>query len=235
MEAIILAGGFGTRLKEVVSEVPKSMAPINGRPFLEYLLDFLLSQGITRVVLSVGYLKESIINHFQRKYRNLEIDYAIEEEALGTGGGIRLSFWKIQSERAFVLNGDSLFRCDLPGMMEFHRTKKAVATLALRKVPDTARYGRVLINRSRRITAFLEKDGQPLQGYINSGIYIMEKQFLMEPCYRGKFSIERDCFEVLAGKERIFGFPADGYFLDIGIPGDFYKAQDDFKAFDHRS
>ena len=234
MEAIILAGGFGTRLQEVVSDVPKSMAPINNRPFLEYLMDYLIVQGITRAVLSVGYKREVIIDHFRNSYRSLELDYAAEEEPLGTGGGIRLSFWRIKSQRAVIMNGDSLFRLDLSKLEKAHLLKKAAVTLALRKLGNTGRYGRVTLNRQRRITGFEEKNEHAGPGLINAGIYLMEKSFLMEPRFRGRFSIEKDCFEKYYSEERMFGCPSDGYFRDIGIPEDFKKAQHEFTKFKDR-
>jgi D-glycero-alpha-D-manno-heptose 1-phosphate guanylyltransferase len=232
LEAIVLAGGFGTRLQSVVNDVPKSMALIGGRPFLEYLLDFLITQEVTSVVLSVGYKRDAVIGHFRNQYRSLEIDYAIEEEPLGTGGGIRLAFWKITSQRAFVMNGDSLFRFDFKQLLDLHLKRKADATLALRKLADTGRYGRVTMNRNKRITAFSEKNPAAGPGLINGGVYVIEKLFLMDPEFRGRFSIEKECFESRCSTSGFYGLPVDGYFLDIGIPEDFKKAQDEFPQFD---
>jgi D-glycero-alpha-D-manno-heptose 1-phosphate guanylyltransferase len=231
VEAIVLAGGFGTRLQKVVSNVPKSMAHINNRPFLEYLFDYLMFQGVSKVVISVGYKNEIISNHFKDHYKSLEVVYAVENEPLGTGGGIRLAFWKIEGPRALVMNGDSLFRADYRALLEFHLKKKADATLALRKLSDTGRYGRVTMNRTRRITGFEEKGLSAGPGYINGGVYIIEKLFLMEPEFRGRFSIEKDCFEPKTSYSRLFGFPSDDYFLDIGIPEDYARAQHEFAAF----
>ena len=233
MEAIILAGGFGTRLQEVVSDVPKSMALINQRPFLEYLFDDLITQGVEKVVLAVGYKHEIISGHFGERYKSLPIQYTVETEPLGTGGGIRLALWKISGLRALVMNGDSLFRLDYRAMMEFHLRKKADATIALRKLKDTGRYGRVSVNRIRRVTGFEEKGLSAGPGYINGGVYIIEKYFLMEPEFRGRFSMEKDCFEKYFTNSKLFGFPAEGYFLDIGIPDDYLKAQHEFAAFNH--
>jgi D-glycero-alpha-D-manno-heptose 1-phosphate guanylyltransferase len=231
VEAIVLAGGFGTRLQKVVSDVPKSMALINQRPFLEYLFDNLISQGITKVVLSVGYRYEVISGHFRDQYRSLAIQYSVENEPLGTGGGIRLAMWKIEGLRALVMNGDSLFNFDYHSLEEFHLKKKADATVALRKLGNTSRYGRVTVNRSRRITGFEEKGKTAGAGFINGGVYIIEKYFLMEPEFRGRFSIENDCFARLYPDSKLYGFPAEGYFLDIGIPEDYLKAQHEFAAF----
>lgn len=231
MEAIILAGGFGTRLQPVVSNVPKSMAVIRDRPFLEYQLDYLIGQGTTKAVLSVGYKHEIIMNHFGSRYKSLEIEYAIENEPMGTGGGIRLSFWKIDGTRALILNGDSMFRFNFREMMDFHLKKRAEVTLALRKLKDTSRYGRVSMGRTGRIKGFSEKEPGQGPGFINGGIYIMEKKTLMEPEFRGKFSIEKDFFGSRYTTLKMYGFEAQGYFLDIGIPDDFKKAQDEFTTF----
>jgi len=231
VEAIVLAGGFGTRLQKVVSEVPKSMARIQNRPFLEYLFDYLISQGVAKVILSVGYKHEIIFNHFNDQYKSLSIGYSVENEPLGTGGGIRLALWKIEGPRALVLNGDSLFRADYKALSEFHVKKKADTTLALRKLDDTSRYGRVSLNRTKRITGFEEKGLSAGPGYINGGVYIIEKLSLMDPEFRGRFSLEKDYFERYCPYSGIYGFPSDGYFLDIGIPEDYAKAQHEFTAF----
>jgi len=232
MEAIVLAGGFGTRLQQVVNTLPKSMAPVNGKPFLEYLLDFLRMSGITHVVLSVGYMRDTIKNHFGSVYRDVRIDYAEEEEPMGTGGGIRLALWKIQGTRAFAINGDSMFRVDLAGMMDAHIRNNADITIALRELQNTDRYGRVAMNRNFQIVGFEEKKEGAGTGFINGGTYIVEKMFLMEPEFRGRFSMEKDCFEKYYTRSRIFGFPSKSYFLDIGIPDTLKQAQDDFKRFD---
>jgi len=230
-EAIILAGGFGTRLQPIVADLPKSMALINGRPFLEYLLDYAILQGIGKVVLSVGYKRDLIINHFGDQYKSVDIDYAIEEEPLGTGGGIRLAFWKVTGKRAIILNGDSIFRVDYRDMVSHHLKTRADATLALRKMDNTGRYGRVVIGRNNRIVGFIEKGEKTGPGFINGGVYVIEKDFLMEPGFRGRFSIENECFGLLFKESKFFGYPSEGYFLDIGIPDDYKKAGHEFAQF----
>lgn len=231
MEAIILAGGYGIRLQSVMKNLPKPMATINGRPFLEYLLDFLHLSGISHVVLSVGYKREAIIDHFKSSYRGITIDYAAEEEPMGTGGGIRLAMWKIKGKRALVLNGDSIFRVDVKQMTEEHLRKKADVTIALREADETFRYGRVTFDHNMRITGFTEKNGKAGQGYINGGVYVLEKGFLMEPHFRGRFSIEKDCFESCYNAYGMYGFASTGYFIDIGIPEALKRAQDEFRRF----
>lgn len=232
MEAIILAGGFGTRLKNVVTDVPKSMATVNGKPFLEYLLNFLSGQGIDRVVLSVGYLNDSIRNHFKDSFKNIGITYAIEEEPLGTGGGMLNALSRIEGDQAVVLNGDSMFRVDLHALQNLHSSKNADITLALRYLEDTGRFGSVKINDEKQITGFSEKQPGAETGYINGGIYLINKDFFTINKFPPTFSIEKDCFEKYFSTSKMFGYPSRGYFLDIGIPEDYMKAQDEFKQFE---
>jgi len=232
LEAIILAGGFGTRLQQVVSDIPKSMAQVNGRPFIEYLLNYLRGQGITKFILSVGYKKEMIEVYLGNNFKNIPIDYAIENEPLGTGGGIKNAFKLIEGNSAFVLNGDSMFRLDMKALGQLHTGAKAEITIALRFLEDTERYGSVKINDEKRITGFSEKGSESGPGYINGGIYLINRSYLFTQEFPEKFSIEKDCFESRFLKSRFFGFPSRGYFLDIGIPEDFYKAQHEFRPFE---
>ena len=186
LDAIVLAGGFGTRLQTVVSDVPKSMALVNNRPFLEYLFDYLISQGVENATLSVGFKHEVIIRHFGDTYKSLNIHYVIEHEPLGTGGGVRLAMWKTNGPRALVMNGDTLFRVDYKAMLDFHLKSKAAATLAIHQTKDTERFGLVKRNKIGRIIGFTEKSKKTPSGYINGGVYIIEKTFLMEPFFTGK-------------------------------------------------
>jgi D-glycero-alpha-D-manno-heptose 1-phosphate guanylyltransferase len=220
LEAIILAGGFGTRLQQVVSDIPKSMAQVNGRPFIEYLLNYLRGQGIRKFIFSVGYKKETIQNHLGKQFKNIPVEYAVEEEPLGTGGGIKNAFKLVEGNSAFVLNGDSMFRLDLKALSQLHTNVKADITLALRFLEDTERFGSVKIDENKRIIGFSEKGSENGSGY------------LFTPGFPDKFSIEKDCFERYCMESRFFGFPSKGYFLDIGIPEDFYRAQNEFRRFE---
>jgi D-glycero-alpha-D-manno-heptose 1-phosphate guanylyltransferase len=177
-------------------------------------------------------MHEHISGHFGDRYQSLDIAYSVENEPLGTGGGIRLALWKINGLRALVMNGDSLFRFGYRELMDFHLKKKADASIALRKLNDTARYGRVTLNRARRINGFEEKGEASGPGFINGGVYVIEKYFLMEPGFRGRFSIEKDCFEHCFATSKLYGFPTGGYFIDIGVPEDYLKAQHDFTGFE---
>lgn len=224
----MLAGGFGTRLQQVVKEVPKSMAVVHGRPFLEYLFDFLIARGITSAVLSTGYKSNVIHSHFKDRYKELSLQYAVENEPLGTGGGIKNAFHKVIGEEAFIFNGDSLFLVDLPGMAMLHKKENAAVTLALRHLGETGRYGTVNIDTLHRIKGFHEKREGSGPGFINGGVYILNKAFITGSLFGERFSIEKDCFEKYFREMPMLGFPSEGYFLDIGIPEDYTKAQDEF-------
>ncbi len=230
-EAIILAGGKGTRLHGVVDDLPKVMAPVNGRPFLEYVLDHLHDHIIEHVVLSVGYKKEAIMGHFGNRYRDILIDYAIEEEPLGTGGGIRKAFELIRGSRAFVLNGDTLFRLDLVRHFDFHTIRRTDFSVTLREVEDVSRYGAVEIDEDKKIVAFREKGEKRGKGYINGGVYLIHRRFFEKNPFPDKFSIEKDCLEALVDSGQFHGLVCRQYFIDIGIPEDYEKAQHDFEEF----
>lgn len=230
-EAIILAGGFGTRLKEVVSDVPKVMAPVNGRPFLEYVLDYLEHYMIEHVVLSVGYKHEIIKSHFGYQYNSINIKYAIEDEPLGTGGAIKKAFELINDNKAFVFNGDTMFRINLVKHYDFHLSKQADFSLVLRQVNNVQRYGAVEYDDDKKITSFLEKGEKFGDGYINGGVYLINKRFFNQHQWPEKFSIEKDCFEKMVSSYSFYGMVCKQYFLDIGIPEDYNRAQDEFKEF----
>lgn len=233
--AIILAGGYGTRLQSVVSDLPKPMAPVNGQPFLDYQLQYLKSYGFKNVVLSVGYLSEKISEHYGASFKGMQLFYAKEEDPLGTGGGIRMALEHCFDDEIFVLNGDSFFDVDPILFFKKHCEKVAQFSLALRKVDDTSRYGAIEKNTDNRVTSFHEKNGLSVPGTINGGVYILNKNIFFENTVENiNFSIEKDFFEKRLSDLAIYGFEFDGYFLDIGIPEDYNKAQDDFKGFKYR-
>ena len=229
MEAIILAGGFGTRLRPAISDLPKSMAGINGRPFLEYLLDKLIQSGTSHVILSVGYMHKLIITHFGSAYKSLRISYAIEDEPLGTGAGIKLALEQTQSDNILVVNGDTLFLLDLNDFSDFHVNHKSSFSLALRQVDDTSRYGAVSIDNNGRIVGFAEKQTSGLPGYINAGVYLISKKYFLDFSLPEKFSLEKDFLEKEYVNEYFYGFTCSDYFIDIGIPEDYNRAQTEFK------
>lgn len=233
-EAIILAGGFGTRLKSVVNDVPKSMALINNRPFLEYQLNYLHKFGINRIVFSLGYKNEFIQSYFGNHFKSISISYAIENEPLGTGGGILNALKYINGNETFVLNGDTMFEVDLSEFYLFHKNIDSKISLSLRFLEDVSRFGTVETDTENQITGFYEKNFVKDSGYINGGIYLINKNFYQNLNLGEKFSIERNCFEMIYKTEKLFGFHCNEYFLDIGIPDDFNKAQHEFKRFENR-
>lgn len=233
-EAIILAGGFGTRLQSVVSDVPKPMAPVNGIPFLDYQLLYLKHYGIKKVVLSVGHLNEKILSHYKNNFQGIEIDYAVETSPLGTGGGIRLAMEKCESDTVLVLNGDSFFDIDLHSFFKQYDKADTSFALALRKVEDASRYGTVELSDTK-ILSFKEKTGETKSGTINAGVYVLNKELFLHKTEEDKnFSIEKDFFEKKLSQVNISGFEYEGYFIDIGIPEDYVKVQHDFKGFKYK-
>jgi D-glycero-alpha-D-manno-heptose 1-phosphate guanylyltransferase len=233
--AIILAGGFGTRLQSVVNDLPKPMAPINGEPFLNYQLNYLKHYGIKNVILSVGYLSEKIKAYYGSNFNGIEIDYVVEENPMGTGGGIRLALEKCTEPLSFVLNGDSFFDVDLIKFYDLHIQNRSQISLALRKVNNSARYGTIEKTKENIISSFKEKSGIDHEGIINGGVYLLDKNlYLQKTPSATNFSIEKDFFEKQLSNSLISGFEFEGYFIDIGIPEDYLKAQHDFKGFKYK-
>lgn len=227
-EAIVLAGGLGTRLQSVLPDIPKCMAPVHGKPFLSFVLDYLIEQGINKVILSVGYLNNQIINYFGYNYHTLMIDYSIEKEPLGTGGALKLAFNLCFQHQVFVINGDTYFLPDLKSMENQHTLSKADITIAAKYLSDTNRYGLVTFDVVGRITDFKEKEPFSGSGWINGGIYLINKQ-VFENFKDTKFSLENDVFRVSCTQFKIQAFKTDAFFLDMGIPDDYAKAQTLFK------
>lgn len=229
--AIILAGGFGTRLQSVVSDVPKPMAPINSIPFLNYQLNYLKHFGITHAVLSVGYLSEKITSFYKNSFNGINISYVIEDSPLGTGGGIRKAMELCDAKNVLALNGDSFFDVNLHEFYDLNSNANSQISLALRKVNDAARYGTIEL-KGNRIISFKEKNGESKPGLINGGVYILNRElFLQNTKSNINFSIEKDFFEINLKQLNINGFEFNDYFIDIGIPEDYTKAQHDFKEF----
>ena len=236
-EAIILAGGFGTRIKEVLGDdIPKPMAPVCEKPFLNFLLNFLTHYGITHIVISTGHLAEKITTYYGSLGTNptwggAKLTFSHESVPLGTGGAIRLAMQHCKQKNVLVLNGDSYFDFDLPNLTTMHKTFKSLQTLALREVEDASRYGKV-VEANHVIQEFQEKSTTKQDGYINAGVYIFNKEaFMNDTPMDTAFSLERDYFPKAIEQQKMHGFYYGGYFIDIGIPEDYKKAQDDFKDF----
>lgn len=222
-EAIVLAGGLGTRLKSVVSELPKAMAPINDRPFLEIILSYLAKEGVSRVVLSVGYKHEAILTHFGRAYKGISLDYAVEEEPLGTGGGILLALSQCRKKEVLAVNGDTLFPVSIASLLALHQKQDALATLALKPMQNFDRYGTVRLSGSR-VAGFEEKKSLK-EGLINGGAYILNRDQVLGLGLPKKCSWEKDFLEGYYQSHFLAGLPCEDYFIDIGIPEDYRRAQ----------
>jgi len=227
-ECIILAGGLGTRLRQVVSDVPKCMAEVAGHPFLFYLLNWCKKESFGRVILSVGYLSEIVIDWVENNDFPFDIIFVKEEEALGTGGAIKLAMNSIVTDRAIVINGDTFFNVDIDKLYTFHAQKNSVITLVLKPMNDFDRYGSVELNTEDRILAFREKQFCE-SGIINGGVYLIEKSVLSTDAWPIKFSFEKEVLESHLSDFPIYGNVQDSYFIDIGIPEDYKKANIDFK------
>jgi D-glycero-alpha-D-manno-heptose 1-phosphate guanylyltransferase len=229
MEAIVLAAGLGTRLASRLHGLPKPMAPIAGRPFLEILLTQLRRSGCNRVLLSVGHQHTVIQDHFGAAFDGMAVDYVVEGIPLGTGGAIRLALAEAREESVLVLNGDTFLDADYAAMLGFHADQGAAVTLAVVHCGDVSRYGGVTLD-GRRIVGFQEK-GRSGPGYISAGTYVVARNLAWPPAFPEKFSIERDFFVPEVARLRPAAYEADGFFLDIGIPEDYDRAQTELKQF----
>jgi len=215
VNTIVLAGGLGTRIRPALPGLPKVLAPVAGRPFLEYLLIHLQRQGFHDVTLAVGHMADHVEAQFGTGKRlGLHLHYSREHESLGTGGALRLALAVTDSNDLLVLNGDSYFGIDLAALLSFHRERRAAATLALARVSDSARYGSVSIGPTREVLAFHEK-GEVGGGVINAGIYVFRRSVVDAIMPRRVVSLERDAFPRLVGRG-LYGIILDGHFVDIG-------------------
>jgi len=221
-EAIILAGGFGTRLKSVVENIPKPMALINEKPFLEYLFIYLQKSGIEHIILSVGYNWEIISSYFGTKYGEMDISYAVEKEPLGTGGGIRLAMQHMKSEYTFILNGDTFFEVNLMDLSEFYFAHMADLCITVKRKRDFFRYGTVELEICK-VVGFKEKQAVKY-GLINGGVYITRKSIFDNYNLPEKFSFESDFLEKYLSDMKICAMRCTEYFIDIGVPLDYEKA-----------
>lgn len=223
MKAIILAGGFGTRLRERLVDLPKPMAPIAGKPFLEYILERLANAGIDEIILSVGYLSEVIISHFGNAYKQTKISYSIENEPLGTGGAIAYALEEKAQDLVLVINGDTLLNMDYRAFLETNKQSDNPITMVLKEVSDASRYGSVLVE-DNRVTGFTEK-GKVGSGWINAGVYLLHPSIFKTYGLAGRFSLETDLLQKFCANLSPKAYLSKAYFIDIGIPEDYDRAQ----------
>jgi D-glycero-alpha-D-manno-heptose 1-phosphate guanylyltransferase len=228
-DAVILAGGLGTRLRQAVPELPKCMAPVAGKPFLSYVIDLCLQGGIRKFIFALGYKSEPIVAYLQQRLPADSYQLSIESEPLGTGGAIRLACEKATGNHVLVLNGDTLFRIDIGRLARRHYDHQALCTLGLKPMKDFNRYGVVEMDEATVITSFREKQHYA-QGLINGGVYVLDIAGFLAGRLPEKFSFEKDWLEKVCAQRHLFGLIDDAYFIDIGIPEDLAKAQKELSS-----
>lgn len=226
VECIILAGGLGTRLRSSVPDLPKCMAPVAGKPFLTYVIDYLLLQGVHQFIFSLGYMHEAIEGFLKNNYPSLQYQIALEEEPLGTGGAIYLSCKKATEKNVIVLNGDTLFNVNIKELLDYHTQHDASCTLSLKPMQQFDRYGVVEINQDGYIQSFKEKKYYE-SGLINGGVYALNTERFLLTKFEEKFSFEKDYLEKYYSTQKMMGLIQDEYFIDIGIPEDFNRANNE--------
>jgi D-glycero-alpha-D-manno-heptose 1-phosphate guanylyltransferase len=228
-EAIILAGGLGTRLQSVVSEVPKCMALVSGKPFLHYIIAFLQKNGMTHFIFSIGYKHEIIEEYLLKKHPQLNYTISLEMEPLGTGGAIKLACEKATQKNVVICNGDTLYKVDISALSKTHEEMNAACTLSLKPMHYFDRYGVVELNEDHSVKSFKEKQYYT-SGLINGGVYALNVESFLKENLSEKFSFEKDYLEKNvkekeAERSKLYGIIQDEYFIDIGIPEDYARAQ----------
>lgn len=222
MEAVVLAGGFGTRLREVVADVPKPMAPIGNVPFLEILLKSLAIKGFKNVVLSLGYMAEKISSYFGSHFSGMGLSYVVEDTPLGTGGATRLALSRCHMDHIFVFNGDTFLDLEVDKVEQLWQ-EFGKPIIVARQMQETERYGRLLVEQNY-VRQFLEKNEKG-PGLINAGTYVFSRDQLESWPLFERFSLEADYLLNAVKNEDVACFVTEGEFIDIGIPEDFQRAQ----------
>lgn len=219
-EAIILAGGLGTRLAKTVSDRQKVMAPTGGRPFLAYVLEDLKAKGFTRVILAVSYHHEQIKEYFGNSFCDIELLYSVEETPLGTGGAIKKALTLCTRKDIAVINGDTFFDVDFGCLYDLYRKNEARVVLAAKEMPDCTRHSTLCIEENGKVAQFSEKKPHK-KGYINGGVYILGRN-LFDNIKEARFSFEKDVLEKMT--EGLFALKSDSYFIDMGVPEAYFRA-----------
>jgi D-glycero-alpha-D-manno-heptose 1-phosphate guanylyltransferase len=219
---IVLAGGLGTRLRSAVADLPKCLAPVGARPFIELQIDTLLTAGIDDVVLALGYMADKVIDATQGIAGGARIRHVVEPRLLGTGGAVAFAMDRLELDEVLVANGDTFLDGDLRGMLApLDRSAGELLRMAVAKVPDRGRYGGVQVDTQSRVQGFLEK-GEQGPGWINAGLYRVHRSAL--PVARdGAYSLESEVLPGLVQRKAVTAQRMDGSFIDIGVPDDYYR------------
>ena len=217
MECIVLAGGLGTRLRNVIDDLPKCMAPVGNQPFLYYTLKYLERQNVSHIILSLGYKYDFILNWIDKSVWPFKISYSIEESPAGTGGAIKLSMTKSIEDCFLVINGDTYFDVSINNLFNKHLEYKADITIALKPMKNFSRYGNVIIDGNQRIVMFQEKQNC-INGLVNGGVYLINKNSGLFENQNHNFSFETDILQKYYSNKNFYASINDGYFIDIGIP-----------------
>jgi D-glycero-alpha-D-manno-heptose 1-phosphate guanylyltransferase len=223
-EAIILAGGLGTRLRSEVPDLPKCMAPVGGRPFIGYITDYFRRAGIERFIFALGYKSAAFEEFFEREFPDGGYAVSLEDSPLGTGGAIRQACSLAREPAVLILNGDTFFRIDLSALSAFHTAHRAHCSLSLKPMLDFDRFGVVELDAEDRVRQFREKQAYR-SGLINGGVYALNRESFLREELPPVFSFEKDYLEKMLGDRRFYGLVQDDYFIDIGIPEDYRRVQ----------
>lgn len=227
--AIILAGGLGTRLRSAVADLPKCMAPVDGIPFISFIITYLKNEGIRNFIFSLGYKSQVVIDYVEFNYPDLQKKYVVEQKQLGTGGAIKEACKSVEENDVVVVNGDTLFNIDLQKLSQFHSSQKADCTIALKEMENFDRYGVVETGNNSEIKAFNEKQFCS-KGCINGGIYTLSVASLSEEVFPEVFSFEKEYLEKNIKVKKLYGIVDNGYFIDIGIPEDYQLFKDKYQS-----
>lgn len=219
----ILAGGLGTRLRSVVTDRPKVLAPVAGRPYLSHLIEYLAQYAIREVVLLVGHRADEVRAEMGDRHRGVRLLYSMERTPLGTGGAVRLALPLLRAPHVLLLNGDSLCDADLNAFQREQAHRAAEVGMILTRVSDTGRFGRVLLNDDGRVVYFAEK-ATTGPGWINAGVYLLARHLIAEVPADRPLSLERDLMPSWVAADKVWGFASRGSFLDIGTPESYAEA-----------
>lgn len=225
-EVIILAGGLGTRLRSAVPDVPKCMAPVAGKPFIWHVLQYLKAQGVESYIISLGFQSDILKNYIKEEFGSLTCTFVIEDQPLGTGGAVKLACDATLEQDVIVMNGDTLFTVDLKRLSSFHKQHEATCTLSLKPMNKFDRYGVVEINQENAVQSFREKKHYD-KGLINGGVYALNVEKFTSLSLPDIFSFEKDFLEIYCHSQKMIGLVQEEYFIDIGIPEDLEKANNE--------